>query len=381
MGTLNCKEVEERLWRYVDRELPAAERALLTAHFADCPGCRALFEDAVRELRLCREALWGVNFGEELVRKCMARLQAEGLLEKRARPGVVPIADVRRVVWTRGLRLAGALIAACALVGTIAVLWSRPVAVGSFEAKGLAVVPGRCDAKGNVLFESSSAFRGVLYAGSAFRVPVDSTLLLTSGATGPASAARCEVQGPAVFCVDAGARRGHFSGTLYEGELLAEVEGFQRTETFVVVTPHARVRVTGTKFRVLAALDETWVTVLEGKVAIESLNPEGSSIPWSEAVVAEEGRWVVRRGEPAAPALAGASALPSGPDLEATALGAARGEKVEASGSGQAESPTSAPEEVPSLDLPPAGERPALPPSDLRGLDLPVDAGAKQGRE
>ena len=50
-----CLNTEERLMEYIERQLPATERALLEAHLAECEACRVL-EAQVRwvELRLPR---------------------------------------------------------------------------------------------------------------------------------------------------------------------------------------------------------------------------------------------------------------------------------------------------------------------------------------
>lgn len=359
----SCSEVESGLWRYVDRELSAADRAAITGHLASCAACRALFEERVRELRLCREAFEDAPFGERFVERCMARLRSEGVLEPRAR-ALGP--------WAPGwLRRRGALVAAAAaLVAAAISVWAlgRPRPIGVYSARGAAVVPGWCDDEGNVRFGTASAFRGVLRPGSAFRVPRDAVLVVNAELGDPPSGTRCEVSGPAVFCVDAGAPGREFRCSLHEGELSAEVAKLARGQRFSVATPHARVRVVGTKFRVAVSADETRVAVAEGIVALESANPEGSLTPWSETVLAGEGLWTVRRGEFPVREVAAASA-PRGPEREPAA------------GPGSKE-PAASPETPAGAGLPSEAFRPAPspsgPPASGAGLDLPVEPAAPE---
>ncbi|MGQ9592838.1 MAG: FecR domain-containing protein, partial [Planctomycetota bacterium] len=234
-----------------------------------------------------------------------------------------------------------------------------------------AVVPGWCDDEGNVRFGTTGAFRGALRPGSAFRVPRDAALVLSPELGDPPSGTRCEVSGPAVFCVEAGAPGREFRCSLHEGELSAEVAQLAGGQRFSVATPHARVRVVGTKFRVAVCADETRVAVAEGLVALESANPEGSLVPWSETVLAGEGRWTVRRGELPAREVAAAPA-PNGPESEPVARTGSEGTAA-------------SPEKPAGAGLPSEASRPTPSPSGPRpgeaGLDLPVEPQAPEPPE
>lgn len=51
-----CRELLERLSRYVDGDLSGAERRALTAHLRRCPCCDSMAESLKHTVSLCRDA-------------------------------------------------------------------------------------------------------------------------------------------------------------------------------------------------------------------------------------------------------------------------------------------------------------------------------------
>ncbi|MCX6544566.1 MAG: zf-HC2 domain-containing protein [Acidobacteria bacterium] len=51
-----CRELLERVSRYIDGDLSAAERRALTAHLRRCPCCHSLEESLRHTVSLCRDA-------------------------------------------------------------------------------------------------------------------------------------------------------------------------------------------------------------------------------------------------------------------------------------------------------------------------------------
>jgi len=51
-----CRELLERLSRYVDGDLGGAERRALTAHLRRCPCCDSMAESLKHTVSVCREA-------------------------------------------------------------------------------------------------------------------------------------------------------------------------------------------------------------------------------------------------------------------------------------------------------------------------------------
>ncbi len=52
----DCRELLDRLSRYVDGELTGRERASLVAHLRRCPCCDEFAESLRRTVQLCQEA-------------------------------------------------------------------------------------------------------------------------------------------------------------------------------------------------------------------------------------------------------------------------------------------------------------------------------------
>lgn len=51
----HCKDLLERLSRYIDNELPDGERARIEAHLHECPECVEVLHSLEHTVDLCRE--------------------------------------------------------------------------------------------------------------------------------------------------------------------------------------------------------------------------------------------------------------------------------------------------------------------------------------
>ncbi len=52
----HCHDLLERISRYIDGELPAADRLQMERHLRDCPECEEVLHSLEHTLDLCREA-------------------------------------------------------------------------------------------------------------------------------------------------------------------------------------------------------------------------------------------------------------------------------------------------------------------------------------
>ncbi len=50
-----CRDFLERLSRYLDDDLPAAQRRIIQQHLADCPCCEDVLESLKDTVRLCQD--------------------------------------------------------------------------------------------------------------------------------------------------------------------------------------------------------------------------------------------------------------------------------------------------------------------------------------
>ena len=50
-----CREFLEKLSRYLDGELPAADRRTIERHLADCPCCEDVLDNLKHTVELCHE--------------------------------------------------------------------------------------------------------------------------------------------------------------------------------------------------------------------------------------------------------------------------------------------------------------------------------------
>lgn len=295
MSRLNCHDVEQELWRYIDRELPASDVAAVSDHLHGCETCRKLYHQCAREANISRGVLCTAVMGSETSGRIVRAMRREGLFR---RDGVAtrPESPVRPVVGMRGPL---ALAAACLIVATVGLaswfLGARaPALLGEFRAAGRAGgVVSRADRPGAPLADFKS---GTCLSGNVFVVPdeVELTLELRGSAGHGASLV---VTGPAELAVDPTSTRRSFSAVLEKGLLKASVEPRHAAdEPFVIRTPEAVARVVGTEFVVDVTREGvTRLEVSRGAVEFRARSsPVGQP---AERVTPETGARVVRRGD------------------------------------------------------------------------------------
>jgi ferric-dicitrate binding protein FerR (iron transport regulator) len=318
----NCSEVDRALWQYVDRELSAAELALLSAHLKECQRCRDLYHERAREANLYRTVLMGAPFGEAFVEKLRGRMQREGLLQGEWRePRALPrgqrlagdasgaasdgdaVLHARRRSWRRLAVLAMVLVIPVAVITGVLLQRNGARVLGSFEVEDGSVAVSVQDAEGVWSSLPGHVSQGELLAGSCFRVPESVRVVLTLQAADPArGASRLALDGPAELAVDAGASRSDLVAVLKKGGLHATVSKRLPGESFVILTPQARATVVGTEFRLDVDAERTRLRVLEGEVRFGA---RGDPLPRPEAVGVTErtGAFYVERGMTAPAAL------------------------------------------------------------------------------
>jgi anti-sigma factor RsiW len=68
-----CRRLRERVSRYLDGELPPAERRAVAAHLRRCPCCRTMADGLRHTVELCREA-GTARLPSEVSRRARARV-------------------------------------------------------------------------------------------------------------------------------------------------------------------------------------------------------------------------------------------------------------------------------------------------------------------
>lgn len=86
MASARCRTLLERLSRYVDADLTAAERRIVTAHLRRCACCRGVAEGLKQTVTVCRGAR---TARLPAAVRAMAKARVEKLLVA-ASHGVVP---------------------------------------------------------------------------------------------------------------------------------------------------------------------------------------------------------------------------------------------------------------------------------------------------
>lgn len=293
MKPLTCKETEKRLWRYVDRELTAAEITATSRHLEGCETCRGLYHDYAREAGWYGEALRGLPYGEPLIEKCLSKLKQERRLDDAALAVPARLRSRRFV-----LASAAALLVVGPLVALLVVSSVRSRSVGSFEVVGVPVTMGQLDEAGRPQLREGDVARGECSSGDVFRVAADSRVELRFQAADGTLLSACSVKGPALFWLPSGVERGRILLRLQEGLVEARVVPLGRRQSFAVDTPQARAAVVGTEFRLQVTADATYLRVIEGVVRFESATwrePQGRGRRLLEQ---RDGEWVVRRSGP-----------------------------------------------------------------------------------
>ncbi|MBI4583430.1 MAG: FecR domain-containing protein [Planctomycetes bacterium] len=284
-----CRFVEENLWPYLDRELTAKKVAEISLHLKSCSPCQKLHEARAREAALYRSAFLNTPFGDGFAKKFQKRLEVE--LEKRTL--LDPSTDIftfhppgpfRRhaVLWTASSCAAALVVAVLLglvwrpfaaqnsrtvlengpLPGPIASLPAEEQGLGVFkDGSSAGVVIHRPDREidhGYKAIEAGSRFTRSNGGQELCMELLDGTRLVFAA-------------GPLDFLVSPDLRpRGSFSGELRRGKLAAHVVPQGENRTFEISTPHARVKVVGTRFELeVTEVDGQPVTrlaVREGKV-------------------------------------------------------------------------------------------------------------------
>lgn len=318
MKKMNCFEVEQDLWRYVDRELPASGVAAVSAHLKSCDACRKLYHDRARDASFCRGVLAAVALGPESSERIVKAMQREGMLH--GSPWEDEKAPAQVVGWLARARGRLALAAACLIVATVGLGWllsgDSPAVLGTFEADEPV---DRSSEPGMPLERFSS---GSCLAGNIFFVPDGVELTVRLETTAGPSGAILTVTGPARLTLGRGSSAREFAARLDAGVLKAEVQPRQVTEgPFVIRTPEAVVSVVGTAFVIDASVQGvTRLEVSHGAVDFRAVDaPVGQE---GLRVTAETGPRFVRRGDrmPGVPARL-PTATVSGDQLEAAASG------------------------------------------------------------
>jgi hypothetical protein len=345
MKPISCKAVTERLWRYVDRELPASDLAAISAHVGLCESCRTLYHEKAREARRYREAFLDSPFGEGFVTKVVTQMRAESMLGPERRGS-------RSLQGGRFRALVGlaALLLLVPVLVAVVVLSLQPRPIGSFEVMGSPVRIGRLVRDGSYDLREVGASRGLYFAGGAFSVPEGSRLVLRPGLPSSEAQTTCSLTGNAFFYVDPRAERRLFKIFLQVGSLEAHVRRLEPEESYEVETPHATVTVVGTAFRLHVQGDRTVLSVDEGTVRLASAWPGEVG----ERLTAAGETWVARPGR--APER-----------LEALGAGATTGSGTAPSAAAEPAA-TGGPDATASVSEPPAG----LPEPGETGPSIPA---------
>ncbi len=365
--------METRLWRYVDRELGAAEVAEVSDHLARCATCRALYYDYARDANLLRVALSEVATDEGLAESVVREMEAASLIERPPTWQRFWTWTARHPSWRRYASAAAVFL--CAAGALFYGLWSTQGSrhyLGQFRAAGEVVMyASESSGREGVLVD-----RGDCWPGAEFDVADGATLNLDlHSPLGPRSD-RIEVEGPAVLRLSLESSRHAFSCELVEGMLTASVRPGRAAEApFIVSTPEAIVRVVGTRFVVDAQVEGvTALKVQQGRVTLQAragghevfVGPESGSWSVSAADVRP------RRSEGAGGESGAAQEdVPNAAEAVAPTATEAPPPHHELRG-GDGRVPDSSARDLPAEDLPAAGPPPRTRPRGDPRLDHPV---------
>ena len=310
MSSHACSEVERQLWRYIDRELPANEISSISGHLKRCSDCQQLYLDGAREANSCRTAFVNARFGEPFVAKFRKRMAAEELLES----GALGIGTGRSLVGAsmstgrgRGLRRLLTVLAMVVLIPvvlTVGLFYGRS-SLGQFSTEGGKVALARGGGT-----HGQELGRGEILAGDRFELTSGVLVNLRVPTTTNDDSSWLKLVGSAVFVMGEDSDARHVLGHLKSGTLDASVAKDLERREFSVATPHAVIRVLGTRFVLKVEGDVTYLTVTEGRVELRPLGDARTRVvtPETDDVGVDlSGRFVSR---PPAPALAPVSAPP-----------------------------------------------------------------------
>jgi hypothetical protein len=381
MKPLSCLDVDQSLWRYIDRELSASEIAAISVHLKNCEPCRAQYHEWSREASQCRTVLSDTPFGEAFVGRLRQRMRDDGLFASSRRSPMEALSFHRRRV--RRIATVAAMLFLIPVVVVVGILSNLkdPIQLGHFATEGGAVsfVPAGAQPGGEGARRVAAGFYG---AGDAFVVPAGAVVTLRLGSPSRREDSLLKLTGPARFEIEPHATKVDFRARLASGLLSADVARRALIEPFSIATEIARVGVLGTEFDLSALDDRTELRVRNGLVAFQGLG----ALPGKATVrvTREKGPYVVMRGEvqpvPLAEADAAADAAPAPGHSAPAAPGGDSAAPPAAGPEATPEDPESAraipgdrPPGSPGEPRPPAGDAPGAGPGGSFDLDTPVE--------
>jgi len=266
---ISCPDVDQNLWRYIDRELSASALAAISSHLRACESCQGLYYERARDASHYRMVFVDSPFGEPFVVKLRRRLRQETPASpggSSARGRGTGILSLRHRKVRRALAVAAMLILipVVILIGLLQKSSERRW-LGSFVAKGQGKVS--LISEDGTRDESVSlplVARGRYGPGDGIEVPKDVEVALDYGQS------QITLHGPAFLRLDPNSSRDQFLAYLEKGKLDAGVTPLTLPQqAFVIRTEHAVASVVGTRFTVEALEEETLLAVQEGTVKFQ----------------------------------------------------------------------------------------------------------------
>ena len=288
----DCNCSSEVIWRYIDRELPAREMAVVSEQIRGCDNCRSMYEGQALLARSLSTGFVDSPFGESFVARSRERFGSAGLGEssgdglRTIQSGTRLLLGYRASSLLRSRRAKGiaamlllvpAMIAIGLLVGP-----RREQSLGGLRVTGRDEVGVRvAGSSAEVIFIQPQPGSSSFQAGRVYDIPAGTTLSLTLGAgdEGRDPAARLDVAGPARFSTDPDCTPHNFHGNLVSGDLRARVSPRGEGESFRISSGGLhQARVIGTIFVLSARDGATSLTVEEGLVGFGVLGETGDYI-------------------------------------------------------------------------------------------------------
>jgi hypothetical protein len=266
---ISCPDVDQNLWRYIDRELSASALAAISSHLRACESCQGLYHERARDASHYRMVFVDSPFGEPFVVKLRRRLRQETPAPpggSSARGRGTGILSLRHRKVRRALAVAAMLILipVVILIGLLQKSNERRW-LGSFVAQGQGKVS--LISEDGTRDESVSlplVARGRYGPGDGIVVPKDVEVALDYGQS------QITLHGPAFLRLDPNSSRDQFLAYLEKGKLDAGVAPLTLPQqAFVIRTEHAVASVVGTRFTVEALEEETLLAVQEGSVKFQ----------------------------------------------------------------------------------------------------------------
>ena len=266
---ISCPDVDQNLWRYIDRELSASALAAISSHLRACESCQGLYHERARDASHYRMVFVDSPFGEPFVVKLRRRLRQEtpaspGGSSGRGRgTGILSLRHrkVRRALAVAAMLI---LIPIVILIGFLQKS-TKHRWLGSFVANGQGKVS--LISEDGARDESVSlplVARGRYGPGDGIDVPKDVEVSLDYGQS------QITLHGPAFLRLDRNSSRDQFLAFLEKGKLDAGVAPLTLPhQAFVIRTEHAIASVVGTRFTVEALEEETLLAVQEGTVKFQ----------------------------------------------------------------------------------------------------------------